>query len=170
MEDLLDYLRMEGSHDLDFLPIASEEDAPSKAEESTDDEGDYGEVKSVPMEVSSKEGEDYGGSTEEGETREKEDPEEDPREGSPVGEEDPDDDSEVSEGQLMGSEDCVEDWEEEREDHTIQDEQARGPEDLEEEIDFLWYRAGCEIGMNRRKRSRCGRMCRGTCPLDVPDQ
>ena len=28
MEDLLDYLRMEGSHDLDYLPTASEGDAP----------------------------------------------------------------------------------------------------------------------------------------------
>ena len=64
MEDLLDYLRMEGSHELDYLPIASEEDTPPQAEESTDDEGDYGGVKSVPMEVSSKEEKDHGGSTE----------------------------------------------------------------------------------------------------------
>jgi len=70
----------------------------------------------------------------------------------------------------MGSEDRIEDLEEEREDHTIQDEQARGPEDLEEETDSLWYRAECEIGMNSWKSGRCGRMCRGTCPLDVPDQ
>ena len=40
MVDLLDYLRMQRSHDLDYLPIASEEDAPPQAEESTDDEGD----------------------------------------------------------------------------------------------------------------------------------
>ena len=55
-------------------------------------------------------------------------------------------------------------------DHTIQDEQARGPEDLEEEINSLWYRAECEIGINRWKQGRCGRMCRGTWPIDAPDQ
>ena len=87
-----------------------------------------------------------------------------------MGEEDPDDDSEVSAGQLMESEDLMGDWEKERKDHTIQDEQARGPEDLEEEMNSLWYRTEYEIEKNRWKRGRCSRMCMGTCPLDVPDQ
>jgi len=36
MRDLLDYFRMKGPHDLDYLPTASEEDAPPPVEESTD--------------------------------------------------------------------------------------------------------------------------------------
>ena len=56
MEDLLDYLRMEGPYDLDYLPTTSEEDAPPQAEESIDDEGDYRDVKSAPMKVGSEEG------------------------------------------------------------------------------------------------------------------
>jgi len=186
IRDLLDYLRMEGPHDLDYLPTASEKDAPPQVEESTDDEGDYREVKSAPMKVGSEEGGDYRGSTGGEETREEEDleedpeedpeeapeedPEEDPSEGSQVGEEDPDDDFGISEAQLMESEDLLEDWEGERKDHTIQDEQARGPEDLEEEINSLWYRAECEIGVNRCRRGRYGQMCRSTYPLDAPDQ
>jgi len=63
-------------------------------------------------------------------------------------EEDPEEDSEVSEGQLMGSEDLMGDQEEERRDRTIQDEQTRGLEDLEEEINFLWNMAQCGIGVN----------------------
>jgi len=120
MRDLPDYLRMEGPHDLDYLPTASKEDAPPPIVESTDDEGDYRDVKSAPMKVGFEEGRDYSGSTGGEETREeegpeedpKEDPERDPSEGSQVGEEDPDDDSKVSEGQLMGSEDCGGDWSE----------------------------------------------------------
>jgi len=113
---------------------------------------------------------------------EEEDPDEDPEEdleedlseGEPMkGEDpegDPEEDSEVSEGQLMGSEDLLENQEEQRRDHTIQDEQTRGSKDLEEEINSLWNRAECKIGVTRWKRGICGRMCRGTCPLHTPDQ
>jgi len=80
MRDLLDYLRMEVPHDLDYLPTASEEDAPPPVEESRDDEGDYRDLKSAPMKVGSGEGGDYRGSTRGGDTRKKEDPEGDPEE------------------------------------------------------------------------------------------
>ena len=39
-----------------------------------------------------------------------------------------------------------------------------------EEINSLGNRAECEIGVNRWKWGRCGRMCSVTCPLDAPDQ
>ena len=56
MEDLLDYLRMEGPHDLDYLQTARKEDTPPQVEELTKDEGDYRDVKSAPVKVSSEEG------------------------------------------------------------------------------------------------------------------
>ena len=64
----------------------------------------------------------------------------------------------------------MEDQEEERRDSTVQDEQTRGSEDLEAEINCLWNRAECEIGVTRWKRGRCGRMCKGTYPLDALDK
>jgi len=76
----------------------------------------------------------------------------------------------VSEGQLMESEDLMGDQEEERRDRTIQDEQTRGLEDLEEEINSLGNGAECEIRVNRWKRGRFSQMCSSTCPLDAPDQ
>ena len=81
-----------------------------------------------------------------------EDSEEDPSEGEPMEEEDPEgdpeEDSEISKGQLIGSEDLMGDQEEEGRDRTIQDEQTKRPEDLEEEINSLWNTAKCEIGVN----------------------
>ena len=37
---LINYLRLEGSHDLECIPIASEEDAPPPGNELSDEEGD----------------------------------------------------------------------------------------------------------------------------------
>ena len=65
-------------------------------------------------------------------------------------------DSEVSEWQPMGSEDLMRNREEGRRDHTIQDEQTRRQEDLEEEINSLWYRVRCEIRENHWKRTGSG--------------
>lgn len=112
----------------------------------------------------------------EGEPMEKEhpeeDPEKDPSEGEPMEEEDPEEDpeedSEVSEGRLMGSEDQGE----ERREIIMQDDQIEGPESVGVEIDYdSTKRKGKAVtGMTCWKRGRCGRMCRGTCPLDASNQ
>jgi len=40
IDDLIDYLRLEGPYDLERIPTASEEDAPPSGDELTDEEGD----------------------------------------------------------------------------------------------------------------------------------
>ena len=171
-------MRLEGPHDLESVPTASEKDAPAPDDELTDEEGNLEGVENNPIETGS--GVEAGpmDDTSAEEPIEKEDHEEDPSEEEPTEKEDPEEDSgvdtegdsEVSEGQLMGSEDLMGDWEKGRRDHTIQDKQTGRQEDLEEEINSLWYRAGYEIGENCWKWGGCSRMCRGTCPLDTSDQ
>jgi len=180
--DLINYLRLKGPHDLESIPTASEEDAPPPGDELTDEEGDLEGVKDNPVKIDPRVEVDPMGDLSVEEPMKEEDPEkdpeEDPSEGEPMEKENPREDpkrdseenSEVSEGQLMGSEDLVEDREEERRNRTIQDEQTRGSKDLEEKINSLWNRAECEIEVTRWKWGRCGRMCKGTCPLDAPNQ
>jgi len=88
---------------------------------------------------------------------EEEDPKEDHEE---YPEEDPEGDSEASEGQLMSSEDLGGDQRDEEGNHPAQDEYSSNSEDL---------RAN-KAGITRWERGRCGRMCRGTCPLVAPSQ
>ena len=107
---------------------------------------------------------------------EEEDPEDDPEEDLSEGElmeeedpeEDPEEDSKVSEGQLMGNEDQGE----ERREFIMQDDQIGRPESLGVEIDSdsVKRRGKVVTGMTRWKQGKFGRMCRGTCPLDAPDQ
>ena len=52
----------------------------------------------------------------------------------------------------------------------MQDDQTKGPESLGEEIDSVEKRSKSETRMTHWKRGRCGRMCRGACPLDALDQ
>jgi len=113
--------------------------------------------------------------------------EEDPSEEERIEEADPGEDSEVSEGKLMESEDLERDFskskmealerensegdqEERRVQFIVEVDQMRGPELLSDEIDPTEKRVESEIGVTRWKRGRCGRMCRGTCPLDTPNQ
>jgi len=70
----------------------------------------------------------------------------------------------------MGSEDLVGEQEDEDRDYLVQDKQTSGPGDLEEKINYLRDWAERKTGMTHWKRGRCGRMCRGTCPLGAPDQ
>jgi len=135
IEDLINYLGLEGPHDLEHIPVTSEKDAPPPEDEFTDEEGGPKEEGDNPTEAGLVEQEDPEEDLEEASEREpmdeedpKEDPdkdpskgdlieeedpqedlEEDPSEGEPIEEEDPEnapeEGSEVSEGQSMGSED-----------------------------------------------------------------
>jgi len=109
-------LRLEGPHDLESVPTASEEDAPPPDNELTEQEGDLEGVEDNPGETNPMvEADQKGDPMEEEDPNEgpKEDLEEGLSEGDPMKEEDPEEnlevdseeDSEVSEGQLMGSED-----------------------------------------------------------------
>lgn len=51
IEDLINYLRLEGSHDLEHIPVASEEDAPPPADEFTDEDGGPKEEGDDPTEA-----------------------------------------------------------------------------------------------------------------------
>ena len=99
-------------------------------------------------------------------------------------EEGPKEDSKVSEGKLMGSEHLERDanesemeatkkekpegeQEEEMRESIVLADQIRGPEGLDDEIDPVEKKGELETGVAHWKRGRCGRMCRGTCPLDV---
>ena len=102
-----------------------------------------------------------------------------------MGEEDLDDDSKASEGQLIDSEDCGRDW---SEGEVEKSERMSSEEDQEKEsmrtILENGQREKVEDSKNEaiepaKKKSRskaagvywsrgcCGRMCRGTCPLDA---
>ena len=99
---------------------------------------------------------------------------------------DPEEDSKVSEGQLEDlkgdSSECETeqikgenpggDHEEEKREFIMQDDQTRGPESLGAEIDSDSTKRRDEFvtGIICWKRGRCSRMCRGTGPLDTPDQ
>ena len=95
----------------------------------------------------------------------------------------------MSKGQLLGSEDLRRDpskyeteqiegenprgdHEEEKREFIMQGDQTRGPESLGVKIDSDSVKTESEFvtGMTRWKRGRCGGMCKGTCPLDAPDQ
>ena len=64
----------------------------------------------------------------------------------------------MSEGQLIGSEDMVEDQEDVQGDRTRQDEQPRGSEGMGEEVNSLGSRAEHEIRMTYWTRGRCSRI------------
>jgi len=152
VDDLINYLRLKGPHNLEHIPTASEENAPLPGDEFTYEEGDSKEeggdpAKARPMEEANLEGgpserepmeehdpmedpdEDPREDHSERETMEeadpKEDPEEEPSEREPIEEEDPEEDpgedSEVSKGQLLGSEDQGE----ERREFIMQGDQTR---------------------------------------------
>jgi len=76
--DLINYLRLEGPHDLEHIPMASEEDAPPSGDELTDEEGDSKEEGGDPAEARLREEADPEGNPSEREPMEEEDPKEDP--------------------------------------------------------------------------------------------
>jgi len=127
--DLINYLRLEGPHDLESVPTASEGDAPPLATNLQMRREILKEWRTTLTRriLGSKPSE--GDPMEEEDTEEdpEEDPQDDPSEGDPMEEKDPEEDpeidpeedSEVSEGQLIGSEDLMGDQEEERRDRTI---------------------------------------------------
>ena len=114
IEDLINYLRLEGPHDLESVPTTSEEDALPPGNELTDEEGDLEGVEANPVETNPRVEDDLVGDPNAEEPIEDEDPEEDPNEdpeenpseGEPMEEEDPEEDlegdpkedSEMSEG------------------------------------------------------------------------
>jgi len=87
-----------------------------------------------------------------------------------MGSEDLEGDSSEYETEHIKKENTDRDQEEVRREFIGRDDQTRGPKGLGDEIDSVEKR--CESGteMTRLNRGRCGRMCRGTCPLDAPDQ
>ena len=118
--NLINYLRLKRPHDLEHIPTASEEDASPPGDELTDEEKDSKEEGDNPIEVGPIEKEDPEEDPSEREPMKEEDPEEDPRkeelveeddpkedpsEGESMEEEDHEEDSEVTEGQMIGSED-----------------------------------------------------------------
>ena len=125
--DLINYLRLEGPHDLESVPTASEDDAPPPGDELTEEEEDLEGVEDNPDDTNPRVEADLMGDPRREELMEEEDPEEDSSDEDPMEEEDPkedpevdpEEDSKVSEGQLMGSEDLMGDQEEERRDRTI---------------------------------------------------
>ena len=138
--DLINYLRLEGPHDLKRITTANEEDAPASVDKLTDEEGDSKEEGDDPIEAGSIEEEDPKKGLEEdpgeGEPTKdedlEEDPEEDPSEGEPMEEEDPEEDPqedpEVSEGWLMGNEELKGDFSECEMEH-IEKENPEGDKD-----------------------------------------
>jgi len=104
--DLINYLRLEGPHDLECIPIASKKDAPPSRDKLTDEEGGSKEEGDDPTEVGPIEEADPKEDPSEREPMDKEDreedPEKDPSKGGPMEGEDPEEDleedSEVSDG------------------------------------------------------------------------
>ena len=75
--------------------------------------------------------------------------------------------TEQAEGESPGG-----DHEKDRREFIIQDDQTEGPESLGLEIDSDYVKRNGEFVIRTTcwKRGRCSRMCRGTCPLDTPEQ
>jgi len=103
MVDLISYLRLEGPYGQEHIPTASAEDVPPPGDNLTDEEGDSKDEGDASMEAGPVEEEDPEEDPNE-EEMEEEDLEEDPSKAEPMEEEDPEENSDVSEGELMGSE------------------------------------------------------------------
>ena len=118
---LINYLRLEGLHDLECIPTVSEEDGPPARDELIDKEGDSKEEGDDPTEVRPMEEADPEEDPSDKEPMEEEDPdedlEEDHNEREPIEEEDPEEDPEEnpSEGEPMEEDDPDEDPEEDSE-------------------------------------------------------
>ena len=129
---LINYLRLEGPHDLECVPTASGEDAPPPGDELTYDEGDPKKEGDGPIEMGPREQPDPEQDQSEEEPMEEEDSEEDPSEREPMEEEDPKEDPEdleedPSEREPMEEEDPEEDLEE---DSKVNEGQLMGSKDL----------------------------------------